>query len=137
MQRRGKKRTVAGGLPSATSQQLEMMAAIQALESLTRPLSVVLCSGSEYVIRGMMHWLHEWKGNGGTTSSGKPITNPNLWARLEAAAAPHVVSWNLVPGHKKGADARKEAADKLARAEAQKLIDQGFKAGGRAASFAF
>ncbi len=102
-----------GGEPLTTNTRMELTAAIEALESLTRPCAVSLHTDSQYLRGGITGWLHGWKRNGWRTSDKKPVKNEDLWRRLDAAAARHAIDWLWVKGH--AGDAFNERADKLAR----------------------
>jgi ribonuclease HI len=88
------------------------MAAIRALESLTRPTSVRLHTDSSYLRNGITSWLPKWKHNGWKTTDKKPVKNADLWQRLEAAVERHSVVWLWVKGH--AGDPGNERADALA-----------------------
>ena len=109
---RGREKEIFGGEPATTNNRMELMAAIQALETLTRPTSVHLYTDSVYVRSGITSWLANWKRNGWLTSAKQPVRNADLWQRLEAAAAPHQVQWRWVKGH--NGDPGNERADALA-----------------------
>jgi ribonuclease HI len=106
-------REIFGGERSGTTNnRMELMAAIRALESLTRPAVVRLHTDSVYLRSGITAWLPKWKRNGWQTAAKKPVKNADLWQRLEAAAKPHQVSWLWVKGH--AGDPGNERADALA-----------------------
>ena len=88
------------------------MAAIQALEALTRPSEVHLHTDSEYLRKGITQWLAGWKRNGWRTQGRQPVKNDDLWRRLDAAAARHRVQWFWVKGH--AGHPGNERADQLA-----------------------
>ncbi len=92
---------------------MELTAAIEALELLTRPCAVSLHTDSQYLRGGVTGWIEGWKRNGWRTSDRKPVKNEDLWRRLETAAARHDVRWLWVKGH--AGDAQNERADGLAR----------------------
>jgi len=98
--------------PSTTNNRMEMMAAIQALESLTRPATVRLHTDSTYLRNGITKWIAGWQRNGWLTKDRKPVKNADLWQRLTAAIAPHQVEWLWVKGH--AGDPGNERADTLA-----------------------
>ena len=102
-----------GGERLTTNNRMELIAAIEALESLTRPCKVSLHTDSQYLRGGVTGWIDGWKRNGWRTSDKKPVKNEDLWRRLDAAAAPHDVDWLWVKGH--AGDALNERADQLAR----------------------
>ncbi|KHL16352.1 UNVERIFIED_CONTAM: ribonuclease H [Mumia flava] len=101
-----------GGDPATTNNRMELMAAIAALEALTRPAEVDLHTDSSYVRNGILSWLAGWKANGWRTSAKKPVKNEDLWRRLDEAAARHEVRWHWVKGH--SGDPGNERADELA-----------------------
>jgi len=88
-----------GGETETTNNRMELMAAIQALESLTRHCRVELTTDSEYVKNGITQWMANWKKRGWRTASKKPVKNIDLWQRLDKAASQHDVSWHWVRGH--------------------------------------
>ena len=102
-----------GGDAATTNNRMELMAAIQALESLKRPCTVDLYLDSNYVRGGITGWLAGWKRNGWRTADKKPVKNVELWQRLDEAARGHDVAWHWVRGH--AGDAMNERADELAR----------------------
>jgi ribonuclease HI len=102
-----------GGEPAGTTNnRMELMAAIQALESLTRPTTVRLHTDSTYVRNGITKWLPNWKRNGWRTADKKPVKNADLWQRLETAVQRHQVQWLWVKGH--AGNEGNELADALA-----------------------
>ena len=104
---------LSGGEASATTNnRMELMAAIQALESLTRPTRVRLHTDSAYLRNGITSWLPTWKRNNWRTASKQPVKNEELWRRLDAAAARHEVEWLWVKGH--AGNPGNERADALA-----------------------
>lgn len=102
-----------GGEPSTTTNnRMELMAPIQALESLTRPSTVRIYTDSTYVRNGILSWLANWKRNGWMTSAKQPVKNADLWRRLEEATGTHDVEWHWVKGH--AGHPENERADRLA-----------------------
>ena len=110
---RGQEKELSGGEKQTTNNRMEMMAAISALESLTRPARVRLYTDSTYVKDGITKWLHAWKKRGWKTADKKPVKNIELWQRLELAAGRHDVEWLWVKGH--SGHPENERADELAR----------------------
>jgi ribonuclease HI len=89
-----------GGEPDATTNnRMELMAAIQALEALTRSTVVRLHTDSAYLRNGITAWLARWKENGWRTRDKQPVKNADLWQRLAEAMAHHEVEWLWVKGH--------------------------------------
>ena len=109
-----KTRELSGGEAETTNNRMELMAAIAALEALKRPARVALTTDSTYLRDGITRWVHDWKRRGWKTAAKKPVKNVDLWQRLEAARAPHEVTWHWVRGH--AGHPENERADALARA---------------------
>ena len=109
-----KERELSGGEAMTTNNRMELLAAINALESLDRPSAITVVTDSAYVKGGITEWLANWKRRGWRTASNEPVKNDDLWRRLEAAAAPHKVTWRWIKGH--AGHAENERADALARA---------------------
>ena len=109
----GTEKELSSGESLTTNNRMELMAAISALEALTRPCKVELYTDSNYVKDGITKWIHGWKRNGWKTAAKKPVKNDELWKRLLAALEPHDVSWYWVKGH--DGHPENERADELAR----------------------
>ena len=109
---------LSGGAPETTNNRMELMAAIMALEALTRPMAVDLYTDSTYVRGGITEWLANWKRRNWRTAGKKPVKNVDLWQRLDIAASRHQVAWHWVKGH--AGDPCNERADRLARAAVPK-----------------
>ncbi|MCW8917687.1 MAG: ribonuclease HI [Gammaproteobacteria bacterium] len=101
-----------GGEAQTTNNRMELMAAIAAMESLTRPCTVKLTTDSKYVMQGITEWMANWKRRGWKTAANKPVKNVDLWQRLDQALAPHQVRWHWVKGH--SGHPENEMADQLA-----------------------
>ena len=114
----GTERELYGYQAEATNNQMELMAAIQGLEALSRPCEVILTTDSQYVRQGITEWIAGWTRKNWKTAAGKPVKNQDLWQRLDQAAAPHQVDWRWVKGHS-GHD-ENERVDQLAN----KAIDE-------------
>jgi ribonuclease HI len=113
LQSGGKTRELKGGELATTNNRMELMAAIQALEALTRDCRVELHTDSQYVMKGISEWIHNWKRRGWLTADKKPVKNDDLWKRLDAARLRHQVDWRWVKGH--AGHELNERADQLAR----------------------
>lgn len=101
-----------GGERNTTNNRMELMAAIQALESLRERCHVTLHTDSTYVMKGITEWMPGWKRKQWKTADGKPVKNVDLWQRLDLARTRHDVEWRWVKGH--AGDAGNELADQLA-----------------------
>ncbi|MEM8687667.1 MAG: ribonuclease HI [Pseudomonadota bacterium] len=104
---------ISGGAAKTTNNQMELMAAINALEALSRPCRVNLHTDSQYVKNGITQWMKGWVRNGWKTAAKKPVKNAELWKQLDAAVKRHEVKWHWVKGH--AGHPENERADELAR----------------------
>lgn len=101
-----------GGELETTNNRMELMAVIQALESLNRDCRVKVTSDSQYVLKGINEWMENWKKRGWKTAAKKPVKNVDLWQRLDQAQQSHDVEWLWVKGH--SGHIENEIADELA-----------------------
>ena len=100
----GHRRAVAEYIGQSTNQRAEILSAACGLEALTEPCRVTLRSDSRYVVE---------------TMNGKFRRKSNLdcWARLDAAAQQHEITYVWIKGH--NGDPEQEAADTIARTTAE------------------
>ncbi|OOY20373.1 ribonuclease HI [Thioclava sp. DLFJ5-1] len=109
-----KERELKGGEAETTNNRMELLAAINALETLTRDTAITITTDSAYVKNGVTGWIHGWKRNGWKTAAKKPVKNVDLWQRLDEAQRRHRVTWEWIKGH--AGHPENERADELARA---------------------
>ena len=112
-----KEKDISGGERDSTNNRMELMAAIRALQALTKPCRVTLTTDSNYVKDGITKWIHGWLRNGWRTASRQPVKNADLWQELLEAVKPHRIEWCWVKGHAGHVD--NERADRLASAAAE------------------
>ena len=103
---------LSGFEPAATSQRMELLAAIRGLEALKKPGTVRVFSDSQYLVRGMNEWIHGWS-RSGRLADPAALTNQDLWQQLAALARKHQVSWHWLRGH--AGHPFNERCDKLAK----------------------
>lgn len=106
-------RELSGADADTTNNRMELMAAIQALESLNQSCIVHLTTDSQYVRQGITEWLPKWIANQWRTAAKQPVKNQDLWERLQRAAGRHQVHWHWVKGHSDHPE--NERVDELAR----------------------
>jgi ribonuclease HI len=102
---------------------MELTAAAEALEALTRPCKVVLHTDSEYLRNGITRWTAGWVRRRWRNAAGDPVANIDLWQRILAAAQRHEIDWRWVRGH--SGDTMNERADVLATQARVKLGQAG------------
>ena len=112
-----------GGERQTTNNRMELTAAIQALESLTRRCEVCVITDSVYVAKGISEWLPNWVKRGWKTANKEPVKNVDLWQRLEAARLNHHVEWMWVKGH--AGHVENERADRLANKGVDEILSVG------------
>ncbi len=93
-----------GGAENTTNNQMELMAAIRALEALAslplaEPFRIHLFTDSQYVQKGICEWMENWKKRGWRTADRKPVKNESLWKTLDQLSQRYPVEWCWVRGH--------------------------------------
>lgn len=113
-------KTLHGGEALTTNNRMELMAAIQGLQALTRPCQVDLYTDSQYLRKGMSEWLKQWKKNGWKTAKKEPVKNDDLWKLLDNLATTHKITWHWVKGH--SGHVENDLVDALANKGIEELI---------------
>jgi len=103
---------ISGGERNTTNNQMELTAAIKALEALTRACEVDFYTDSQYLRQGITEWIKTWRKNGWLTSAKKPVFNQQLWIRLHELTEQHDIQWHWTRGH--AGDKFNERVDQLA-----------------------
>lgn len=117
-------KTLSGAELDTTNNRMELTAAIQGLNAVTRPCDIVLVTDSEYVKNGITVWLPNWKLRNWKGANGKLVKNIDLWQQLDTAVQQHQkVTWQWVRGH--NGHPENERADMLATSAIDKLLNQG------------
>ena len=114
-----KEKELFGGEPHTTNNRMELMAAIQALRTLTRACDVALWTDSEYLRKGITEWIHGWVKRGWKTAAKQPVKNAELWRELLAETQRHRIEWHWVKGH--SGHEGNELADTLANAATDEI----------------
>lgn len=109
-----------GGEQMTTNNRMELMAVIQALESIKRNASVKVTSDSQYVLKGISEWMENWKKRGWKTAAKKPVKNVDLWQRLDKARENHQIEWVWIKGH--SGHSENDIADMLANQGIDELL---------------
>lgn len=109
----GVEKEVYGSNRQTTNNQMELTAAVSALDALKRPCEVELHTDSAYMRNGITKWIHNWLKNGWKTAKGKPVENQDLWMRLYDLTQRHDITWKWVKGH--STNQMNERVDKLAK----------------------
>jgi ribonuclease HI len=107
-----KEKTLSGGAAHTTNNRMELQAAIEGLNALSKACTVDLYTDSNYLRQGMMTWIAQWKKKGWKNSKKEPVKNEDLWKILDALAVKHTIQWHWVKGH--SGHPENERADVLA-----------------------
>jgi ribonuclease HI len=113
------KREISGGTACATNNQMEILAAVRALEALKSPCEVTIYTDSAYLQNGASRWLENWKKRQWLTKGNQKVRNQDLWQELDHASSMHQVRWIRVKGHSNHRENCR--CDFLAKAEISKL----------------
>lgn len=120
---------ISAGYILTTNNRMELMAAIIAIELLKSPSKVEIITDSQYVLKGMTHWIYNWKKQGWRTSDKKVVKNIDLWQRLDLDIKSHgcCIGWHWVKGHMYHEENNR--CDVLARSAAKNptYCDTGYK----------
>ena len=116
------KKELHGSERMTTNNRMELLAAIQALDSLKRSCKVSLYTDSQYVRKGILEWMDNWKKRGWRTAARKPVKNQDLWISLDKAIERHDIDWHWVKGHS-GIEGN-EHADSLANEAIDKMLSE-------------
>jgi ribonuclease HI len=109
----GHRKELKGAEEHTTNNRMELMAAIAALEAMTRRVPLDLYTDSRYLKDGITLWIVDWKRRGWKTADKKPVKNRDLWQRLDTLVADHEIAWHWLKGH--AGHPENERADQLAR----------------------
>ncbi|MCX8516458.1 MAG: ribonuclease HI [Alphaproteobacteria bacterium] len=111
-----KEKMISGGASFTTNNQMELTAALMALEAIIKPMPIAIYTDSEYLQKGITEWSKKWLVNGFRSSTRKPIKNMELWRNLLGHPLLPQVTWHWVRGH--SGHPENERVDQLARATA-------------------
>lgn len=128
----GIEKELCGGEPATTNNRMELLAVIEALQSLPEPVTARVYTDSQYVQKGISEWIHSWKQRGWKTAGKEPVKNEDLWRRLDTLASGHKLEWHWVKGH--NGHPENERVDGLARAGLEQSRSAGKKVGGPVAT---
>lgn len=109
-----------GAQPETTNNRMELTAAIRALAALKRSCDVDLYTDSQYVRKGILEWLAQWKLRDWKTADRKPVKNVDLWQALEKEIERHRIEWHWVKGH--AGVPGNERADRLANEAIDEML---------------
>ena len=107
-----------------TNNQMELTAAINALEFIKENDEITLFTDSSYVKNGITSWITDWKKNNWKNSQKKEVKNKDLWIKLDILNSKKKIIWKWVKAH--DINDHNNRVDLLAREAAEKLIKSSF-----------
>jgi len=108
-----------GGKLNTTNNQMELTAAIKALEYFNTESYITIYTDSKYLKNGIEIWIKNWINNKWKTSSKTNVKNKDLWTRLNQLINKHSVKWEWVKGH--DGNVYNDKADELAQKYIKKI----------------
>jgi len=90
---------ISGNKKNTTNNQMELMAAIEALKKIPTEQEVQLYTDSKYVKMGITEWIKKWSQNNWKTSSKQKVKNLELWKELNIISKKHKIKWFWVKSH--------------------------------------
>ena len=104
---------ISGRKKNTTNNQMELMAAIEALKKIPKDQEVQMYTDSKYVKMGITEWIKKWSQNDWKTSSKRKVKNIELWKELNDISKKHKIEWHWVKAH--AGNPNNEEVDELAK----------------------
>jgi len=104
---------ISGCKKNTTNNQMELMAAIEALKKIPKDQEVQMYTDSKYVKMGITEWIKKWSQNDWKTSSKQKVKNIELWKELNDISKKHKIEWHWVKAH--AGNPNNEEVDELAK----------------------
>ena len=104
---------ISGRKKNTTNNQMELMAAIEALKKIPKDQEVQMYTDSKYVKMGITEWIKKWSQNNWKTSSKQRVKNIELWKELNDISKKHKIEWHWVKAH--AGNPNNEEVDELAK----------------------
>ena len=111
----GRVRELGGYEAATTNNRMELLAVISALKAVdsVNAGTILMVTDSEYVLKGITEWIHNWKKRGWRTAAKKPVLNQDLWQELDQLNDKRI-NWQYTRGHAGNPD--NERCDEIAQA---------------------
>ena len=109
---------------NVTNNQMELTAAIKAIEFLDNFEELSIYTDSNYVKNGITSWIENWKKNNWKTTSKNSVKNQDLWRRLDLLHSSKKIMWQWVKAHED--NKYNNEVDLLARRSAETLTESSF-----------
>ena len=94
----GKEKMLYGSSAVSTNNRMELKAAIKALKSIEIKKPIILYTDSQYLKKGVMEWMENWKSRNWKRKGGK-LANVDLWKELSKETEKHNITWQWIKAH--------------------------------------
>lgn len=84
---------ISDGVEHASSNEMELRAAIAGLSELKQPTKVRMHGNSKYVTDNAAKYLGDWEATGFMRTNGKPRPNAKLWEEFASLVSKHKMVW--------------------------------------------
>jgi ribonuclease HI len=115
--------SASGGEVHTTNQRMEMLAVLQALQTLLPLGNVRIVSDSTYVVNCFkQRWWANWERNGWKNSQKQPVANQDLWKPLIELVKPSIarIEFVWIKGH--SGHPMNDLVDRLAVEAAKRIV---------------
>ncbi|MDH5560675.1 MAG: ribonuclease HI [Deltaproteobacteria bacterium] len=102
-----------GFLDKTTNNIMEMTAALEGIKKTAPGSKLNLTSDSQYLIKGMTSWIHQWKKKNWKKADGSDVLNQAVWKELDKESRERKIKWIWTKGH--ADDPLNERCDQLAK----------------------
>lgn len=92
-------KAICGNEDNTTNNRMELIAAINSLNTLKEQCDVELYTDSKYLKHGITEWIVNWKKKNWKGSNKKTIKNIDLWKILDEIVSKHKVKWHWIKAH--------------------------------------
>ncbi len=82
-----------GSAHKTTSNRMEVLAAIEGLSHIEPGATVRIITQSDYLHQGASSWIHGWKKRDWKKRDGEPVSNADLWQKLDTMLTAYRPIW--------------------------------------------
>jgi ribonuclease HI len=117
-----RRREMSGAYPRTNISEMELLAAVEALRSISTGSRIELYSDSELLIHGMRGFVFRWQSQGWRNRRGAALQHRDLWLQLIHFNIERNIRWKWLRGH--NGHPWQSRADALAYGAARSLAVQ-------------
>ena len=121
---RQKRKVISGNCEYTTNNRMELTAVIEALACIEEPSLVIVKTDSKYVVDGITRRIKKWIDRRWRTSTGKEVSNRDLWEKLYGFTFVHEVFFEWIP---RNTHYNAALCDNLARKRAMQVASKNGK----------